>query len=77
MENRADHDIDTTGLPGPLPILRARASLKELRSGQTLRVKTSDPKALKDFHEFARLSGHRLLTIKNPDGSFFVLLQKR
>jgi len=56
-----DLEIDVCGLKCPLPILRAKKALAQLVSGQTLRVITTDPHAVRDFQAFAQQTGNALL----------------
>jgi tRNA 2-thiouridine synthesizing protein A len=56
-----DKEVDARGLNCPLPILRAKKALAEMRAGQTLRVLATDPGSVKDFQAFARQTGNDLL----------------
>jgi len=56
-----DLEIDARGLRCPLPILRTKKALAQLQSGQTLRVLTTDPHAVRDFQAFCRQTGNGLL----------------
>ncbi|WP_445681657.1 sulfurtransferase TusA family protein [Radicibacter daui] len=55
------HFLDATGLICPMPILTARRALKPLAAGDRLTVSATDEAALRDFPEFCRMAGHRLL----------------
>lgn len=57
-----DLEIDTSGLKCPLPILRAKKALAQLRSGQVLKVITTDEHAVRDFQAFAKQTGNALLS---------------
>jgi len=50
-------ELDTTGLNCPMPILRAKKALKDLASGDILRVTATDPGSVKDFEAFAKQTG--------------------
>ncbi|MCA6216060.1 sulfurtransferase TusA family protein [Ideonella sp. B7] len=56
-----DKELDTSGLSCPLPILKAKKALAELRSGQLLKVIATDPSSTRDFQAFARQTGHELV----------------
>jgi len=64
-------DLDTTGLTCPMPILRARKSLKTLESGDILRVTATDPGSVKDFEAFAKQTGNELLE-SSTEGELFI-----
>lgn len=72
----ADVQLDAKGLNCPLPILRAKKSLKDVPSGGTLEVLATDPGAVKDFEAFCRQTGNELLDSKE-DGGVFTFLIKR
>ena len=52
----------------PSLILRAKKALAEPRSGQILRVVSTDPGSVKDFQAFARQTGNELVTQVKRDG---------
>lgn len=72
-----DREIDTRGLNCPLPILRTKKSLADVRSGQVLKIVATDPGSVKDFETFARQTGHTLLSHAEADGEFTFYLKKK
>ena len=70
-------ELDTCGLDCPLPLLKAKQVLNAMTSGETLRVRATDPGSQRDFRVFAEQSGHTLLESSAQDGVFTYLLQKR
>ena len=56
-----DFTIDLTGLKCPLPVLRTKKALAELKPGQILLVATTDPGSAIDIPAFAKLSRHELV----------------
>jgi len=67
---------DLKGLKCPLPVLRAKKTLKSLDPGDTLEVLATDPGAVKDFQAFCETTGIALLTMSEADGVYTFLLQK-
>ena len=57
----ADSGIDATGLVCPEPLMLVRNRVREMRSGQVLRVLATDPSTGRDFRDFCRFMGHQLL----------------
>lgn len=57
----AHHEIDASGLTCPLPILKAKRALSDMRSGEILKVLATDPGSVRDFQAFARQTGNDLL----------------
>lgn len=55
------HEIDTSGLRCPLPVLRARKTLGRMAPGQVLRMRATDPAAIVDVPHFCAQTGHALL----------------
>jgi tRNA 2-thiouridine synthesizing protein A len=69
-------ELDASGLNCPMPILRAKKALKELASGDVLRVVATDPGSVKDFEAFAKQTGNELLESTEEGESFVYLLKK-
>ena len=74
---QADKEIDTRGLNCPLPILKAKKALADLRSGELLRVVSTDPGSVRDFKAFARQTGHELIEQINEGADFIHVLRRR
>ena len=58
----ADALLDAKGLNCPLPILKAKKSLKGLSSGQVLEIQATDPGSVADFAAFCNQTGNELLS---------------
>jgi tRNA 2-thiouridine synthesizing protein A len=72
-----DRELDTRGLNCPLPILRTKKALADLRSGQVIKVLATDPGSVKDFEAFSRQTGHTLLSHTVAGKEFVFLLKKK
>ena len=72
-----DREVDARGLNCPLPILRTKKTLNDMKSGQVLRILATDPTALRDFQAFAKQTGNELLQHVEQDGVFTFLLRRR
>ena len=72
-----DKDLDVRGLNCPLPILRAKKALTEIKSGKVLRILATDPGSVKDFEAFARQTGNQLLSHAEADKVFTFFLKKK
>lgn len=53
--------LDATGLKCPLPVLKARRRISDIRSGEQLVVLADDPAAPLDFAHFCEVGGHQLI----------------
>jgi tRNA 2-thiouridine synthesizing protein A len=72
-----DREVDARGLNCPLPILRTKKALNDMKSGQVLRILATDPSAVRDFQAFAKQTGNELLQHVEQDGVFSFLLRRR
>jgi len=72
-----DREVDARGLNCPLPILRTKKALNDMKSGQVLRILATDPSALRDFEAFAKQTGNELLQHVEQDGVFSFLVRRR
>jgi tRNA 2-thiouridine synthesizing protein A len=62
-----EHTVDARGLACPLPLIKARAALPSLRSGDALAVLATDPEAPIDLAALAADHGLRLTTSREAD----------
>ncbi len=53
--------LDARGLRCPLPVLKARKALKDMRHGELLELLSDDPVAAIDVPHFCNEAGHRLV----------------
>ena len=56
-----DLEVDAIGLKCPLPILYCKRGLNSISNNQTLKIKTTDKSAYKDFKSFCEKTGHQLV----------------
>lgn len=70
-------EVDATGLNCPLPILRCKKGLNDLKPNQVLKVISTDPGSVKDFNAFCVQTGHELLQLDETDTSFTFYIKKR
>lgn len=72
-----DRELDTRGLNCPLPILKAKKTLSEMVSGQTLKVIATDAGSVRDFITFARQTGNELLEQRTEGNDFIHIMRRR
>ena len=70
----ADREVDARGLNCPLPILRTKKMLNDMKSGEIVHIAT-DPASVRDFQAFARQTGNELVEHGERDGAFFFYLR--
>ena len=71
-----DHELDASGLNCPLPILRAKKMLGEMKQGQTLFIIATDPGSVKDFEDFSKQTDNLLLSSKENNGEYNFIMKK-
>lgn len=77
MEIKIDKEVDARQLKCPLPILRAKKALSELKSGQVLRIYATDSNTIQDFQAFSKQTGNVLLEYSQNKGDFCFLIRRR
>ena len=73
----AQKELDTRGLNCPLPILKAKKALADMRSGEVLKVIATDPGSMRDFQAFARQTGNELVEQESSNDEFVHFLRRR
>lgn len=70
-------ELDARGLNCPLPILRTKKALADLRSGDVLKVLATDPGSVKDFQSFSKQTGHELVSHSEENREFTFYMRKK
>ncbi|MCX8048075.1 MAG: sulfurtransferase TusA family protein [Methylohalobius sp.] len=70
-------ELDTSGLNCPLPLLRLKKALSEMKSGEVIHVIATDPASILDFGVFAEQTGNVILRHKEDDGVFHYWVRKK
>jgi tRNA 2-thiouridine synthesizing protein A len=68
--------LDTSGLTCPLPILKAKKAMAQLKSGDVLVVISTDSGSVADFEVFCALGHHTLLQHTQTNGAFRFEIQR-
>ena len=73
---KTDDKLDTKGLLCPLPVLKLRKRIKDLKIGSIIKIITDDPAAEIDIPHFCNETGNKILKkIKNDkctDLTFYI-----
>ena len=70
-------ELDTRGLNCPLPILKAKKALADMKSGELLRIVSTDSGSTRDFQAFARQTGNDLIEQLTAGNDFIHVLKRR
>lgn len=69
--------LNAKNLDCPLPLLKAKLSLFELKTGDILEVKATDPTSWEDFTSYAKISGNKLIKASIKKGTFTYVIKKK
>lgn len=80
MDNRNDSaafdaELDTTGLYCPEPIMLMHNRVRDMRSGEILKVIASDPATTRDVPKFCNFLGHELLAQEQQDDDYLYFIR--
>ena len=67
------HDpiLDARGLMCPMPVLKAKKALRDVKEGGILQILATDPGSVADMKAFCEMTGNRLIS-SEQDGDVFV-----
>jgi len=68
--------LDTSGLLCPYPLAKAKAVLRKMHAGETLRIISTDPASVIDFKVFAEISEYQLLENHQEGNKFIFVIRK-
>lgn len=73
----ADKTIDCKGLNCPMPVVKTKKALSEMKSGEILKMEATDKGSKSDITAFAKRTGDELLEVKEEGGTFVFFLKKK
>ena len=68
--------LDASGLFCPEPVMLLHNKVRDIESGQLLKLVATDPSTTRDVPKFCHFLGHELLESIEKDGSFTYLIRK-
>jgi tRNA 2-thiouridine synthesizing protein A len=68
--------LDTFGLLCPIPIIKTAAKVKQMNTGEILKVLSDDPGILEDMPAWCTTSGNELMAIEEHDDEYHVYIRK-
>ena len=72
-----DKVLDVRGMSCPLPILRTKLALGDMRPGEVIHVLATDPHSVVDFKAYCARTGHELLRLREGPEVFEFYLRHR
>lgn len=73
---RSDILVDAKGMACPMPIVRAKRALDEMRTGQVMEVVSTDKGSLKDFQAWVKQINQELIKHEEMDGVYRFWVRK-
>ena len=70
-----DSELDTTGLYCPEPIMLMHNRVRDMRSGNVLKVIASDPATTRDVPKFCSFLGHELIAQQEEGDSYLYFIR--
>lgn len=70
-------ELDACGLQCPGPILKTKKKMEELKEGEALIIKASDPGFKKDIKTWAEKTGNKLISVEAEKGLVTATVQKQ
>ena len=75
--DEADALLDATGLFCPEPVMMLHNTVRDVESGQTIKVIATDPSTTRDIPKFCLFLGHELIAQTQNDNCYFYLIRKK
>ncbi len=69
-------EVDARGLQCPMPLLKSKLALNQLKDGQKLKLLATDPGSMRDITAFAKIAGHALLLAEARGDEFLYIIEK-
>lgn len=69
-------EIDARGLFCPEPVMLLHNKIKDINTGDLLRLTATDPSTTRDVPKFCHFLGHELVESTEEDGNFNYLIRK-
>lgn len=73
---KEDQVLDCSGMLCPMPIVKTTKAVKELQSGQVLKIIATDAGFPPDVAAWSRQTGNTVLSSVEEEGKFIVFVQK-
>ncbi len=74
--HHAHHTLDTSGLYCPEPVMLLHNQIRDMQSGEIVKVIATDPSTQRDFAKFCTFLGHPLLEQFEDASGFVYFIQK-
>ncbi|MDM3872628.1 sulfurtransferase TusA [Porticoccus sp. W117] len=69
--------LDTTGLLCPEPVMLLHNAVRDVASGELIKVVATDPSTTRDIPKFCNFLGHELLSVSEEDKQYLFFIRKK
>ena len=70
------HELNLLGKKCPIPVLKIAKKIKEINNGDTVEIKTDDPKADNDIEELCKNINIKILNKKKLEYYLYIMIKK-
>ena len=71
----SEAELDARRLLCPMPVIRTQQKVEQMRPGETLAVRCTDPGVVHDIPAWCRVNGHEVLEIIRDQGEVTVRIR--
>ena len=68
-------ELDVRRMLCPIPVIKTQDTIKQLQSGDFLKVICTDPGALQDIPLWCKMNGHRIVCTKKEHYELVILIE--
>src|SRR5690606_21390517 len=73
---QVDRILECEGLACPLPVVRTKKTMDELKTGEVMEVRTTDKGSVADLQSWAKRTGHQYIGLKEESGVYRHFIRK-
>ncbi|MFQ6043902.1 MAG: sulfurtransferase TusA family protein [Candidatus Poribacteria bacterium] len=74
---KSDRVLDCTGYLCPLPVVKTKLLIEEMKQGEILEVISDDPGAKRDFPAWCEETGNKLLKMEEEQKGVMFYIRKK
>jgi rhodanese-related sulfurtransferase/TusA-related sulfurtransferase len=73
---QTNRTLDCEGLACPMPVVKTKKAIEEMKAGEVLEVRATDKGSVADLQSWANRTGHQYIGLKEEGGVFRHFLRK-
>ena len=73
---KTTHVLDTSGLTCPEPVMLLHKKIREVASGDWIRVTATDISTTRDIPKFCHYLGHKMIEQQELDSTYLYVIEK-